>query len=73
MFRVVNQIIIQGYLKHADVVHVFFFKNNGPVSLINSLIEKNSHENYNVKKGHVQIAQLRVKHVEPHIDQMLRL
>ena len=32
MLRVVNQIIIQGYLKNADVVHVFFSKKLVPVS-----------------------------------------
>ena len=47
MLRVVHKIIIQGYLKNADRVHVFFKKIG---SLINSLRVKNNHENYNVKK-----------------------
>ena len=72
MLRVVHKIIIQRYLKNADGVHVFF-KKIGTGSLINCLREKNCHENYNVKKVHKQIAQLRVKPVEPHRDQMLRL
>ena len=51
-----------------------FFKKNGTGSLINNLMEKNSHEHYyNINKVHKQIAQLRVKPVEPHRDQMLRL
>ena len=47
MLRVVHKIIIQGYLKNADRVHMFKKKIG---SLINSLREKNNHENYNVKK-----------------------
>ena len=50
-----------------------FKKKNGTSSLINNLMEKNSHEHYNVKKVHKQIAQLREKPVEPHRDQILRL
>ena len=46
MLRVVH-IIIQGYLKNADRLHVVFLKKFG--SLLNSLREKNSIENYNVK------------------------
>ena len=48
MLRVVHKIIIQGYLKNADRVHVFFKKID---SLINSLRGGgNNHENYNVRK-----------------------
>ena len=47
MLRVVDKIIIQGYLENTDRIHVFFKKIG---SLINSLREKNSHENSNVKK-----------------------
>ena len=47
MLRVVHEIIIQGFLKNADGVHMFFKKDG---SLMNSLREKNSHENYNEKK-----------------------
>ena len=67
-----HKIIIQGYLKNADGVPVFFQKIG---SLINSLREKKSHENYNVKKYrlHKKIVQLRVQPVELHRDQMLRL
>ena len=68
-----HKTIIQGYLKKADRSPVFFKKIGG---LINSLREKNSHENYNVKKyrgPYKKIAQLIVKPVEPHRDQMLRL
>ena len=39
MLRVVHKIIIQGYLKNADGVYVFFKKSGG---LINSLKKKNS-------------------------------
>ena len=43
-------------------------------SLINSLRGKNSHEKLNCEKRiHKQVAQLRVKTVKPHRDQMLRL
>ena len=46
--RVVHKIIIyQGYLKNADGVHMFLKKIG---NLINSLREKNSHENNNVEK-----------------------
>ena len=45
--RVVHTIIIQRYLKNADGVHMFLKKFG---SLINSMRERNSHENYNVKK-----------------------
>ena len=41
--------MIQGYLKNVDGVYVFF-KKIGTGSLINNLMEKNSHEHYNVKK-----------------------
>ena len=47
MLRVVDRIFFQIYLENADRVHVFFKKFG---RLINSLREKNSHENYNVKK-----------------------
>ena len=40
MMRVVHEIIIQIYIKNAD----------GVIQNINSLSEKNSHDNYNVKK-----------------------
>ena len=43
---VVLNIISQGFLKNADRVHVFFKKFG---SLINSVKEKNSRENYNVQ------------------------
>ena len=47
MLRVVHKIIIQGYLKNDDRVHVFLKKID---SLINSLRGENNHENYNVGK-----------------------
>ena len=62
MLRGVHKIIIQGYLKNDYGVHMFF-KKIGTGSLINSLREKKKHKNYNVKKIHKQIAQLRVKPV----------
>ena len=62
MLRVVHKIIFRRYLKNADGVHVFF-KSFG--NLINSLMEKNNHKKCG-KKFTQQIAQLRVKPVEPH-------
>ena len=47
MLKIVHKIIIREYLKNADEDHVFFKKSG---SLIDSLIKKNDHANYNVKK-----------------------
>ena len=66
MLRVEHKIIIQGCLKNVIAVHVFF-KKIDTGSSINNFMEKNSHEHYKVKKVHKQIAQLRVKPVEPHM------
>ena len=55
MLRVVHKIIIQGYLKNADGVYVFFKKSGG---LINSLRKKNSLRVKSVKPHRNQMLRL---------------